>query len=624
MINADCGAQTRRRDVRWLRSALLIGAVTGSLAAQTGGTSPSTSFLVHNLTSDLAGIADHQDPNLVNPWGNGFSSGSPFWIGDNRSGKSTLYDGTGTPSATVVSIPAAGGGTGPGPVTGVIQNAFSSNTAVLDVATGKPASFLFCSEDGLITGWAPSVNATNALVVFDNSKSGAVYDGCALGGTSAAPLIFAANFNAARIDVFDGGFNLNPGAFATAFANPTIPSGFAPFNVQNIGGTLYVAYAKQSSKTNLDQAGPGNGYVAMFNMAGTLLGNLISQGALNSPWGFAMAPASFGPFGGALLVSNFGDGTINAFSPTTGKQLGTLTNVSTGNPIVLAGLWSINFGNGAGSKDTGTLYFTAGIGGGPNNDPEESHGLLGSIQAAPFFPATGIVSGGSSLPGPIAPNEWVLLKGDGMSPVTATAKVTGTTLPTAVSGVGVTVNGEAAPIDTVSNVQIEFLVPADVTPGTAQIQTTSNGLTSASVSATVNSIAPAFFTIGTNTKNGDVYIAATHANGSLIGPAGLITGTTTTPATAGETIVIYGTGFGQTSPAAPNGQVLTAALSLPVPPTIVIDGVVAKVTFAGMIEAGVYQFNVVIPTNVATGQDVFVVGLLGNGETQANGFIAMQ
>ena len=179
-------------------------------------------------------------------------------------------------------------------------------------------------------------------------------------------------------------------------------------------------------------------------------------------------------------------------------------------------------------------------------------------------------------------------------------------------------------MDSVTNTQVEFLVPADVAPGTATIQMTSNGLTSASVSATVNSIAPSFFTIGTNAKNGDLYIAATHANGSLIGPAGLIAGTTTTPAVGGETIVLYGTGFGQTSPAAPNGQTLTAALMLPAPPTIVIDGVVAQVTFAGMVEPGVYQFNVVIPKNVATGQDVFVIALMGNGETQANAFIAMQ
>jgi uncharacterized protein (TIGR03437 family) len=362
----------------------------------------------------------------------------------------------------------------------------------------------------------------------------------------------------------------------------------------------------------------------MFNMSGSLLGNLISQGALNSPWGMAMAPASFGPFGGAFLVANFGDGTINAFNPTTGKQLGTLNSVTTGNPIAIVGLWSINFGTGARNTDAGTLYFTAGIGGGPNNDPPQSHGLLGSVQAAPFFPATGVVSGGSLLPGPIAPNTWVVLKGNDMSPVTATWKVTGSALPTTVSGVGVTVNGEAAPVDAVSNTQIEFLVPADVTLGTAQIQTTNNGLTSASVSATVNSIAPSFFTIGTNSKNGDVYIAATHANGAFIGPAGLITGTTTTPATAGETIAIYGTGFGQTSPAAPNGQVLSSALPLPVPPTIVIDGEVASVTFAGMVEPGVYQFNVVIPANVSTSQDVFVIGLLGNGETQANAFITMQ
>ena len=425
MTKTDGSIQMVWNGGRWIRAGLLASALIGSLAAQTG-TAPaaSISFLVHNLVSDLPGLADHQDPNLVNPWGNGFGQ-TPFWVGNNGTGTSTLYDGYGTATALVVTIPAAGG-KGAGPVTGVIQNAFSANVNVLDVAAGKPASFLFCSEDGLITGWNSTVAATAAQVLFDNSKSGAVYKGCALGGTSTAPLIFAANFNAGTIDVFDGAFNLNPTAFAKGFLNPTIPAGFAPFNVQNIGGTLYVAYAKQDAMKHDDVAGAGNGYVAMFDMSGNLLANLIAQGPLNSPWGFAMAPAAFGPFGGALLVGNFGDGTINAFSPTTGKQLGTLNSVTTGSPIVLAGLWAIDFGSGARNEDTGTLYFTAGIGGGPNNDPVESHGLLGSIQAAPFFPATGVVSGGSLLPGPIAPNTWIAIKGNELSPVSAAWKVTGT------------------------------------------------------------------------------------------------------------------------------------------------------------------------------------------------------
>jgi uncharacterized protein (TIGR03437 family) len=188
--------------------------------------------------------------------------------------------------------------------------------------------------------------------------------------------------------------------------------------------------------------------------------------------------------------------------------------------------------------------------------------------------------------------------------------------------VGVTVNGEAASVNFVSNTQINFLVPADIQPGTAQIQVTANGLTSATVSAPSVLLAPAFFRIGTNATNGNAYVAATHADGSLIGPAGLIAGVTTSPARPGEIIVIYGTGFGQTSPAIPSGQVVSSPLMLPSPPTIVIDGATANVAFAGLTGTGLYQFNVTVPRGAQTGDDL-VVALLGNGETQANAFITI-
>jgi len=600
---------------RLLETCALFTAIGVTLAAQT--TVPNT-FLIHNLVSDLPGIADHQDPNLVNAWGNGFGA-SPFWIGNNGSGTSTLYDGTGTASALVVNIPSAGGALTGGPVTGVIQNSFSSNTAVFDVASGKPASFLFCAEDGVISGWNSTVDSTHAHILFDNSKSGAVYKGCALGGTSTAPLLFAANFNAGSVDVFDG--NVNPVVNAKAFVNPAVPAGFAPFNVQNIGGTLYVTYAKQDSMKHDDVAGPGNGYVAPFDQSGNLLGNPIVQGALNSPWGMAIAPASFGPFGGLLLVGNFGDGKINAFNATTGKLNGTLNDIK-GNPIATPGLWSLNFGGAARNADPGTLYFTAGIGGGPNNDPVESHGLLGSIQAVPSFQTSGVESAASYLAGPVSPNGWAMIRGSGLAATAGTWQISGATLPTQVNGVGVTVNGEAAPVNYVSNTQINFLVPADIQPGTAQIQTTNNGLTSAAVSVPADLVAPAFFNIGTNAANGNVYVFATHADGSLVGPAGFLKGTTTTPAKPGETISILGTGFGQTSPAIPNGQVISSALVLPAPPTIVVDGIVAGATFAGLTQSGVYQFKFVVPNGVQTGDDL-VVALLGNGETQENAFLTV-
>ena len=596
---------------------VVCGAGLGSLLAQSAA--PNT-YIVHNLVSDLPGIADHQDPNLVNPWGNGFGT-SPFWIGNNGTGTSTLYDGTGAASALVVKIPAAGGASTPGPVTGVIFNLFSSNTAAFNVAAGKPGVFLFCSEDGVISGWNPGVDGTHAKVLADRSATGAVYKGCALGGTSAAPLLFAANFNSGAVDVFDGALNLvvNP----SAFHDQAVPAGFAPFNVQTLGGKVYVAYAKQNDQKHDDVAGIGNGYIAVYDMSGGLLANLVSQGPLNSPWGFALAPSSFGTFSGALLVSNFGDGKINAFDPATGRALGFLMD-TTGNPIAIPGLWSINFGSGVRNEDTGTLYFTAGIGGGPNNGPLESHGLLGSIQAPASFLTTGVVNGASFLAGPIAPNTWTTIKGSGLSTTNAIWQVPGNTLPTTVNGVSVTVNGEPAPLSFVISMQINFLVPADIQPGTTvKIQVTNNGLPGATVSAPVTPLAPAFFIIGTNSANGNGYIAATHADGSLIAPAGFFKTATTTGAKPGETIVMYGTGFGATTPAIPNGQVVTAPLMLPVTPTVVIDGYPAMVQFAGLTGVGLYQFNVVVPAGVATGGDVLVVALLGNGETQANAFLTI-
>lgn len=591
--------------------ALCLGSLPISLVSQGPN---SNNYLVHNLVSDLKGIADHQDPNLVNPWGNGFGA-TPFWTGNNGSGTSTLYDGTGTATALVVTIPQAGNAGTAGPVTGVIFNAFSSNTGAFTVAAGKPSSFIFCTEEGVIAGWNGSASGTKASILFDNSKSGAVYKGCALGGTSAAPLLFAANFSAGKVDVYDGTLNLNSGAFANGFANAAIPAGFAPFNVQNIGGTVFVTYAKQDSQKKDDVAGLGNGYVATFDQSGNLIANLISQGPLNSPWGMAVAPASFGAFGGSLLVGNFGDGKINAFSASTGKPLGALNDVN-GSGIAIPGLWSLNFGSGARSEDPGTLYFTAGIGGGPNNDPVESHGLLGSIQPAPSFLTTNVSSGAAGTPGVIAANTWVAIKGSALSPVTAAWTVTGATLPTApVGGVSVTVNGEAVSVSAVSSQQINFLVPADIPLGNAKIVVSSNSLTSAPVPVVVAALAPAFFPLGTVAASGHTYITATHANFGILAPPNFISANvTSSPAAAGETIVLFGTGFGPTI----NGQ-----LALPVPPTVVIDGFAANVLFAGMISPGLYQFNLVVPQSVGKGQDVLVVGLLGNSETQSNAFIAI-
>jgi uncharacterized protein (TIGR03118 family) len=605
---------------------LLLAAAAGSLVAQTT-TAPTTAappnnYLVHNLVSDLANTGDYQDPNLVNPWGKGFGA-TPMWVGNNGTGTAALYGGTGVAIPLKVTIPQAGNAGTAGPVTGVFLNPFTSNANAFDVQGGKPALFIFCSEDGVISGWNQTVSGTKASILFDNSNSGAVYTGCAVGGTAAAPYIFAANFNAGTVDVIDGNLNLNPAPYSqsilpqpystsSSFSNPAIPAGFAPFNVQNLNGTLFVTYALQDAQKHTNVGGAGSGYVAMFNLNGSLIANLVSQGPLNSPWGMALAPSNFGPFAGALLVGNFTDGKINAFSATTGAMLGTLDDTN-GNPIAIPGLWSLDFGGGADSEDPGTLYITAGIGGGPNNDPLESHGLLASIQAAPSFVTSGIQNGASSIAGPIAPNTWTQIRGNGLSATTGSWQTSGSTLPAEVNGVSVTVNGAPVPVSFVSNTQVDFLVPSTVPPGTtAQIQTTNNGLTSAAVAVNVDPLAPAFFTVGTNAASGNIYIAAEHANGTLIGPASTIK--TGTPAEPGETIVLYATGF---------GLALASGEGLAVPPTIDIDGIDAEVTFAGLVGPGLYQFNVVVPPAVTLGQDVLVIGLSGNFETQPNAFLTI-
>jgi uncharacterized protein (TIGR03118 family) len=593
-----------------LYASALLGAFSSSLSA-------ANTYLVHNLVADQTGIADHTDANLINPWGNGFSAGSPFWVGNNGTGTSTLYDGTGTATALVVQIPAAGGGAN-GPVTGVLVN--SVTTAFL-LAPGKQSQFMFCSEDGVISGWNSTVDATHAQILLDNSKTNAVYKGCAIGGTATAPLLYVANFNSGKVEVYDA--NMKAVVTAGAFTNPAVPAGFAPFNVQVMGGKAYVAYAKPDAQKHDDVAGVGNGFVSVYDLSGTLLQSLVAGGNLNSPWGMAIAPATFGDFGGALIVGNFGDGMMNAYNLTTGARMGTLSDLHA-TPLVIPGLWSLNFGNGSRS-DAGTLYFTSGPG-------QEMHGLLGSIQATPAFTSAGIVNG-ASFQSAVAPNTWVsILKGGGMSATTrawlATDFVSGK-LPTQLNGAGVTVNGEAAAVSYVSPAQINFLVPTDIQSGAAQIIVTNNGLSSTAVSATMASTAPAFFTLGAaDATTGNSFIAAEHANGSIAGPPSLVTGVTSTPFNAGETMVLYGTGFGATNPAAPNGTLPTVALPLTLLPTVTVGGKPATVSFGGLTGPGLYQFNVILPAGTTVGGtgtvvQVPVIMTVGSVQTQLKAVVGV-
>jgi uncharacterized protein (TIGR03118 family) len=479
----------------------------------------------------------------------------------------------------------------------------------------KNSSFIFCTEDGTISGWSPTVSATAAIIAVDQSASGAVFKGCVAGGTAAAPLLYVTDFHNGKVDVFDGTFN--PVVSATAFSDPQIPAGFAPFGVANFGGNIYVTYAKQDADKHDDVAGAGNGYVDVFDGSGTLLKRLIAGGTLNSPWGMAMAPATFGTFGASLLVGNFGDDTINAFDPATGNALGTLQD-NTGHNIPIPGLWGLFFGNGGKGGDPATLYFTAGIAG-PYGETPESHGLFGSIQAAPSFISADIVNGASFAP-LVGANTWTSIFGGGLASTTrswAATDFTGAKLPISIDGVGVTVNGEAAYVSFVSPMQLNFLTPTDIPAGPVQIQVTNNGEVSANVTATMQTAAPGLFWLA-----GNKYIAATHANGALIGPTTLIAGATT-PAARNETIVFYGAGFGVTSPAAPNGSTFNTALPLVTLPTVTIGGAQAQVTYGGLVGVGLYQINVVVPASVSSGDNA-VVASVGGQQSQANAFISVQ
>jgi uncharacterized protein (TIGR03118 family) len=337
-----------------------------------------------NLVSDIAGVADFADANLVNSWGivNAGATG-PIWIADNGTGVATVYTGTGLlfPNATtplVVTIPTpphskAGAVAAP---TGIV---FNSTSDFVVSAGGKSGAsrFIFATEDGTISGWNPAVDPTHAILVVNNSgpgmsadrtRLGAVYKGLAIGNHDSADFIYATNFRDGVVEIYDAHFH-----FVKAFTDSGIPSGFAPFGIRNINNKLFVTYAKQNALKHDDVAGPGNGFVDIFDLNGVLQSQFASHGTLNSPWGLALSPSNFGEFSNVLLVGDFGDGRINAFNPSTGAFLGQLQDAF-GNPMTIDGLWGLNFGNGAHQAPTTTLFFTAGIG-------AESHGLFGAITA---------------------------------------------------------------------------------------------------------------------------------------------------------------------------------------------------------------------------------------------------
>jgi uncharacterized protein (TIGR03118 family) len=329
----------------------------------------SAGFTQVNLASDVPGLARVTDPNLANPWGIALSPTGPFWFADNSSGVADLLDGRGQIVPLVVALPSPGDPPHLGAPTGTV---FNGGAGFVIAANGlaAPSRFLLASADGTISGWSSIVDPAHAHLAVDNSSSGAVYTGLAL-GSAGHGFLYAADFSRATIDVFDEAFQ--PVVRRGAFQDPTVPAGFAPFNIQNINDRLFVTYAQQDKDGKDDVAGPGHGFIDVFDTAGNLLLRFSSQGPLNSPWGMALAPADFGPFGGALLVGNNGDGHINAYDPGSGTFLGQLGD-DNGIPIVIPNLWALTFGNGHAGGASDTLFFAAGV-------DYDAHGLFGAIQS---------------------------------------------------------------------------------------------------------------------------------------------------------------------------------------------------------------------------------------------------
>lgn len=358
--------------LRRLRAATLLPMAFFGLSGVTP-LGAQTRVAVTNLVSNGAVPAATIDPNLVNPWGIARSPTGPIWISDNGTGLSTLYNGAGTKIPLTVTVPPPAGSAGPSAPTGIVFNGNSGNFQVTSGGKTGTSAFIFSTEDGTISGWAPSVNQTQAILAADNSTlgAGAVYKGLAIASTSGGNFIYASDFRNGLVEQFDSSFNL-----IRSFTDPGVAAGYAPFGAQVLDGHLFVTYALQNGAKHDDVAGAGNGYVDIFNFDGTLFQRLVSQGGqVNSPWGLDIAPAGFGDSAGKLLVGNFGDGTISIFDLLTGNFMGKLLG-SDGNPVEIDGLWSLMNGNGGSGGDLNKVYFTAGLNG-------EQDGLFGSLSAVP-------------------------------------------------------------------------------------------------------------------------------------------------------------------------------------------------------------------------------------------------
>ena len=363
---------------------LVRGTLNNGVLLVTGIDVNNPAYLQTNLVSNIPGVATTTDANLINSWGIARSPSGPWWVNDNGTGVATVYTGLGAPTPTatplVVTIPTVAGGTTPAPATGIVFNNYSGfNVTSGDRTTS--AKFIFVTEDGTISAWNAGTTATLKVNNFVTG-AGAVYKGVALANNAGSNLLYVANFRGGTVDVFNSNFAPVTLPATTTGAPFTVPAprvgpptGYAPFNVTNVGGKLYVSYALLNTDTKLDDVpGQGHGFVEVFNPDGSFVMSLQNGLWFNSPWGVTLAPADFGKFSNKLLVGNFGSGQIAAFDPLDGKFLGLLRD-KFDDPIVINGLWGLGFGNGATAGPSNTLFFAAGL-----ND--ESDGLFGTLTPA--------------------------------------------------------------------------------------------------------------------------------------------------------------------------------------------------------------------------------------------------
>lgn len=304
--------------------------------------------------SDQPGVAPVQDTDLINPWGLAqLNDGAPVWTSDNGSDKSTFYDRiSGTKEFPVVAVPSA--------PTGIVATPSGVNFNVTVSGTSGRCYFIFDTESGVVSCWAPSLDNNNAILGYDGTAQGSAYKGLAIDNTNKH--LLTADFKNNRVQILDTSWTQ-----IGSFTDPGLPKNFAPFNVQILNNKVYVAFAKRA-KHGIDELhGKGLGYIDVFDLSGNLQSHLVSNGLLNAPWGMTIAPSSFGQFSGALLVGNFGDGTINAYDPGNGDFLGTIANKK-GKPIKIDGLWALDAGPGKSN-----VQFSAG-------PDDETHGLIGFIK----------------------------------------------------------------------------------------------------------------------------------------------------------------------------------------------------------------------------------------------------